>query len=165
MQIMWFRVLHSDQWSPAAKYLYQGFCDPNVMVVHPLVSKIWAGTDQKGTLFDNNWRPSWMCHSGQNGCWTGVSSNRKEAISSISAQMHHMQESYKRVRKCAKGKGRVELKIALHLHPILQKKVKVIERSDDVTPRWKYDKSKGHPSSPCPSNLVQFRLLFSFWKN
>ena len=34
------------------------FCDPNVTVFHPLVSKIWAGTDQNGTFFDNNWRPS-----------------------------------------------------------------------------------------------------------
>ena len=24
------------------------------MVFHPLVSKIWAGTDQNGTFFDNN---------------------------------------------------------------------------------------------------------------
>ena len=39
------------------------------------------------------------------------SSNRKEAISSISAQIRHMQESYERVRTCAKVKGRVELKI------------------------------------------------------
>ena len=35
----------------------------------------------------------------------------KEAISLISAQIHHMQESYERVRKYAKVKGRVELKI------------------------------------------------------
>ena len=40
-----------------------------------------------------------------------VSSNRKEVISLISAQIHHMQDSYERVRKCAKAKGRVELKI------------------------------------------------------
>ena len=37
-----------------------------------------------------------------------LSSNRKEAISSISAQIHHkMQESYER---CANVKGSVELK-------------------------------------------------------
>ena len=47
-----------------------------------------------------------------------------------------------------------------NLHPNL-KKVKVIERSRDVTPRLKYDKSKGHPSFPCASNLVQFRILFT----
>ena len=52
-----------------------------------------------------------MCHSSRNGCSTAVSSNEKEAISPISAQIHHMQESYERVRKCAKVKGRVELKI------------------------------------------------------
>ena len=40
-----------------------------------------------------------------------VSSNQKEAISSISAQIHFMQESCERVRKCAKVKGRVELKV------------------------------------------------------
>ena len=31
--------------------------------------------------------------------------------SSISAQIHQMQENYETVRKCAKVKGRVELKI------------------------------------------------------
>ena len=35
---------------------------------------------------------------------------------------------------------------------IFKKRVKVIERARDITPRSKYDKSKGHPSSP---NLVQ----------
>ena len=38
---------------------------PNVMLFHPLVSKIWAGTDQNGTFVDNNWPPSWMRHSDQ----------------------------------------------------------------------------------------------------
>ena len=33
-------------------------CDPNVMLFHPLVSKIWARTDQNGTFSDNNWPPS-----------------------------------------------------------------------------------------------------------
>ena len=33
--------------------------------------------------------------------------------------------------------------------------------SYDVTPRSKYQKSKGHPWSRCASNLVQFRLLFT----
>ena len=45
---------------------------------------------------------------------TGVSSNRKDAISSISAQSHYMPESYERVLvgwQCANVKGRVELKI------------------------------------------------------
>ena len=103
------------------------------MVFHPqwLVSKIWAGTDQNGTFFDNNWRPSWMCHSGRNGCWTGVCSNRK-AISSISAPIHHMQESYERVRKCAKVKGRVELKI---------------DKSHSKKP-FSYDFPKLHHSNP-----------------
>ena len=58
--------------------------------------------------------PSWMCHSGRNGCWTGVSFNRKEAISSISAQIHHMPERYERGLvgwHCAKVKGHAELKI------------------------------------------------------
>ena len=83
------------------------------MVFHPLVSKIWAGTDQNGTFFDNNWRPSWMCHSDRTGCWTRVRHNRQEAISSISAQFHHMPERYERVRvgwHCAKVKGHAELK-------------------------------------------------------
>ena len=39
--------------------------------------------------------------------------------------------------------------------------MKVTKRSCDVTPRSKYQKSKGHPWSPCASNLVQFRLLFT----
>ena len=30
----------------------------NVMLFHPLASKIWAGTDQNDTFFDNNWPPS-----------------------------------------------------------------------------------------------------------
>ena len=33
--------------------------------------------------------------------------------------------------------------------------------SCDVTPRSKYQKSKGHRWSPCASNLVQFRLIFT----
>ena len=37
----------------------------------------------------------------------------------------------------------------------------VTKRSCDVTPRSKYQKSKGRPWSPCASNLVQFRLLFT----
>ena len=39
--------------------------------------------------------------------------------------------------------------------------MKVTKRSCDVTPRSKYQKSKGHAWSPCASNLVQFRLLFT----
>ena len=39
--------------------------------------------------------------------------------------------------------------------------MKVTKRSCDVTPRSKYQKSKGHPLPPCASNLVQFRLLFT----
>ena len=27
------------------------FCDPNMMVFHPRVSKIWAGTEQNGNSF------------------------------------------------------------------------------------------------------------------
>ena len=43
-----------------------------------------------------------------------ISPNRKEAISSISAEFHHMPERYERVRvgwHCAKVKGHAELKI------------------------------------------------------
>ena len=39
--------------------------------------------------------------------------------------------------------------------------MKVTKRSCDVTPRSKYQRSKGHPWSPCASNLVQFRLLLT----
>ena len=35
------------------------------------------------------------------------------------------------------------------------------QRSCDVTPRSKYQESKGHPWRPSASNLVQFRLLFT----
>ena len=39
--------------------------------------------------------------------------------------------------------------------------MKVTKRSCDVTPRSKYEKSKGHLWPPCASNLVQFRQLFT----
>ena len=55
-----------------------------------------------------------MCHSDRTGCSTRVSSNRKEANSSIAAQLHHMPERYERVSvgwHCAKVKGHAELKI------------------------------------------------------
>ena len=52
-----------------------------------------------------------------------------------------------------------------------KKTVYVIASSPDITPRSKYEKSKGHPRSSCAPNMVQFRLLFlnlsiyllSFW--
>ena len=55
-----------------------------------------------------------LCHSDRTGCWTRVSPNWKEAISSISTQFHHMPERYERVRvgwHCAKVKGHAELTI------------------------------------------------------
>ena len=48
----------------------------------------------------------------------------------------------------------------VHLRKLLLKTVKVIERSRDVTPRSKVEKSKGRPRSPCAPNMVQFRPLF-----
>ena len=48
----------------------------------------------------------------------------------------------------------------VHLRQIFVKTVKVIERSRDVTPRSKVEKSKGRPRSPCAPNMVQFRPLF-----
>ena len=86
----------------------------NSNLVAVLVSGLWAMAGKNGTVFGNNWPPSWMCHSDRTGCWTWVSPNRKEAISSISAQFHHMPERYERVRvgwHCAKVKGHAELKI------------------------------------------------------
>ena len=87
---------------------------------------------------------------------------------------------------CAKVKGHAELKIEnprvktliydfpklhhsktnsfcanVHLRQSFWKTVKVTKRSCDVTPRSKYQESKGHTWSPCASNLVQFRLLFT----
>ena len=47
-----------------------------------------------------------------------------------------------------------------HLHKKVCKTGKVIERSRDVTPRPKREKSKGRPRSPCAPNMVQFRPLF-----
>ena len=122
-----------------------------------------------------------MCHSDQTGCWTRVSPNRKEAIWSISAQFYHMAERYERLRvgwHCAKVKGHAELKIEkhrvktssyhfpklhhsnpksvganVHLRQNLKKTIKVIERSRDVTPRWTYEKLKGHLRSPCGLNM------------
>ena len=84
---------------------------------------------------------------------------------------------YERVRvgsHCAKVKGHAELKIEksrvktspnsfganVHLHKKNVKTVKVIERSRDVTPRSKVEKSKGRPRSPCAPNMVQFQPLF-----
>ena len=49
----------------------------------------------------------------------------------------------------------------VHLRQSFWKTAKVTKRSCDVTPRSTYHKSKGHPWSPCASNLVQFRLLFT----
>ena len=48
----------------------------------------------------------------------------------------------------------------VHLHKKKLKTVKVIERSRDVTPRSKIEKSKGRPRSPCAPNTVQFQPLF-----
>ena len=106
----------------------------------------------------------------------------------ISAQFHHMPGRYERVCvgwHCAKVKGHAELKIEksrvttfiynfpklhhsspnsfganVHLHKKDLKTVKVIERSRDVTPRSKVEKSKGRPRSPCAPNMVQFQPLF-----
>ena len=86
---------------------------------------------------------------------------------------------------CAKVKGHAELKIEksrvktfiydfpklhhsspnsfganVHLRKKKLKTVKVIERSRDVTPRSKVEKSKGRPRSPCAPNTVQFQPLF-----
>ena len=95
---------------------------------------------------------------------------------------------YKRVCvgwHCVKVKGHAELKIEksrvktfiydfpklhhsspnsfganVHLRKKNKKTVKVIERSRDVTPRSKVEKSKGRPTSPCAPNMVDFRPLF-----
>ena len=64
---------------------------------------------------------------------------------------------------CAKVKGHAELNsfgANVHLRQQKFKTGKVIERSRDVTPRSKVEKSKGHPRSPCAPNMVQFRPLF-----
>ena len=86
---------------------------------------------------------------------------------------------------CAKVKGHAELKIEkprvktlsydlpklhhsktnsfganVHLRQRIIKTVKIIERSCDITPRSKYEKSKGHPRSPGAPNMVQFWPLF-----
>ena len=87
--------------------------------------------------------------------------------------------------RCAKVKGHSELKIEkprektfsydfprlhhsnpnsygvnVHLRQHFLNSVKVIERSRDVTPRSKYKKSKGHPTSSCALDMVEFRVLF-----
>ena len=110
-------------------------------------------------------------------------------MSSISAQFYHMPGRYERGCvgwHCAKVKGHAELKkweksrvevfiydfpklyhsspnsfgANGHLHKKVCKTGKVIERSRDVTPRPKREKSKGPPRSPCALNMVQFRPLF-----
>ena len=137
-------------------------------LVAVLVSDIWAMAGKNGTVFFNNWPPSWMWHSDRTGCWTWVSPHRKEAISLISAQFYHMPGRYERVCvgwHCAKVKGHAELKIEksrvktfivpnsfganVHLRKILLKTVKVIERSRDVTQGSKVEKSKGRRRCLC----------------
>ena len=84
------------------------------MLFHPLVSKIWARTDQNGRFFDNNWPPSWMCHSDRTCCWTWYTPNQTKAILSIPMQSCYMPERFKRVLvgwHLAKVRGRLELKI------------------------------------------------------
>ena len=150
------------------------------MLFHPLVSKIWARTDQNGTQIElvvEHDRP-----------------NQKEAILSVSMQFCHMPERYKRVLvgwHCAKVKCRVELKIGknrvktfsydfpklhhsnpssfgadVHLRPI-KNTVYVIERLRDVTPRSKYEQSKGHPRL-CSKYGAILSIIFgvmAFWEN
>ena len=114
-----------------------------------------------------------------------------EAMSLISAQIHHMLERYEKVLvgwHCAKVKGRLQLKILIekhrvktfisdfpklhhsnpnsfsanvHLRQFFLKTVKVIERSRGVTQRSPYEESKGHPRSPCAPYMMQFRPLFT----
>ena len=157
-------------------------------LVAVLVSDLWAMAGENGTVFFNNWPPSWMCHSDRTGCWTWVSPHRKEAMSSILAQFYHMPGRYERV--CvgwhwAKVKGHTELKIDksrvktfiydfpklhhsnpnsfganVHLRQFCLNTVKVIERSRDVRPRSKVTKLKKRPRSPWAPNMVQFRPLF-----
>ena len=131
---------------------------------------------KNGTVFFNNWPPSWMCHSDRTGCWTWVSPQQKEAMSLISAQFYNMPGRYERVCvgwHCAKVKGHTELKIEksrvktfiydfpklhhsspksfggnVHLRQFFVKTVKVIERSRDVTPRSKGKKIEGAPKVP-----------------
>ena len=67
-----------------------------IKLVAVLVSDLWAMAGKNGTVFFNNWPPSWMCHSDRTGCWTWVSPHRKEAISLISAQFYHMPGRYER---------------------------------------------------------------------
>ena len=88
-----------------------GWAISNLVAV--LVSDLWAMAGKNGTVFFNNWPPSWMCHSDRTGCWTWVSPHRKEAMSLISAQFYHMPGRYERVCVgwyCAKVKGHAELK-------------------------------------------------------
>ena len=157
-------------------------------LVAVLVLDLWAMAGKNGTVFFNNWPPSWMCYSDRTGCWTWVSPHRKEAISLISAQFYNMTGKYERVCvgwHCAKVKGHAEVKKEKsrvkvfiydfpklhhsspnsfgangHLHKKVCKTGKVIERSRHVTPRPKREKSKERPRSPCAPNMVQFRPLF-----
>ena len=103
-------------------------------LVAVLVSDLWVMAGKNGTVFFNNWPPTWMCHSDRTGCWPWVSPHRKEAISLISAQFYHMPGRYERVCvgwHCAKVKGHAELKI---------------EKSRVTT--FIYDFPKLHHSSP-----------------
>ena len=81
-----------------------GWAISNLVAV--LVSDLWAMAGKNGTVFFNNWPPSWMCHPDRTGCWTWVSPHRKEAMSLISAQFYNMPGRYERVCvgwHCAKG--------------------------------------------------------------
>ena len=73
--------------------------------------------------------------------------NRKKTLSYDFPKLHHSKTN----NYCAN----------VHLRQSFWKTVKVTKRSCDVTPRSKYQQSKGHPWSPCASNLVQSRLSFT----
>ena len=79
-------------------------------------------------------------------------------MSSISAQFYHIPGRYERV--CVGWSSPNSFGANGHLHKKVFKTGKDIERSRDVTPRPKREKSKGRPRSPCAPNMVQFRPLF-----
>ena len=82
------------------------------MVFHPLVSNIWAGTDQNGTFFDNNIGVHLECAIQAEMvvelelALIGRKQSRRFRHKSIICK-----KATKRVRKCAKVKGHVEFKI------------------------------------------------------
>ena len=155
------------------------------MLFRPLVSKIWARTDQNDTFFDRHLECAIQtelvvepdipfigrkqsCRFQYNSvvCQKDKSSRRLALCQGQrSRRVKNRTNPNKRVKtfSCDFPKfyhsNPNSFGANVHLRPNLKKTVKVIERSGDVTP--KYDKLEGHTRSPCTPKMVQFWPVFT----